>query len=448
MARQSFPESATEITSRVQGQINNATASVGQLTSQAAGAVDQLTNQATASVSQITSQVSSVASDFGFSGTGASVNPNATFLARLSEQFTAAQAEFESRLPADGSFIDKEALDGLTDRLSGSIGSGLNGLSDSIGGVTGAIGDAAGAIGDQVGGIASGIGGLASRFQTELNEGIETAQDAISGASNLSSDISGALNKLTGGNLAGGLQDAASAISGAAGQLNNILSIFRGSNLPEGGEQFLDQSSPVRLAPNNKDDWRVKVNTNWEIFGGNVLFSKLAATGGVVFPYLPTITFSTKANYTSVETVHSNYPFQAYKNSAVDEISISGEFSCETETDAAYWIAATTFFKTATKMFFGTGANSGNPPIICSLSGYGSSVFDRVPVVVKSFTLDLNDSVNYIKCNTFGTSTWVPVLSTITITVSPIYNRTNLRRFNLEDYAKGNLVSRNNVGYL
>ena len=135
-----------------------------------------------------------------------------------------------------------------------------------------------------------------------------------------------------------------------------------------------------------------------------------------------------------------------YKNSTVDDITISGEFTCETETDAAYWIAATTFFKTATKMFFGEGALAGNPPLVCNLTGYGSSVFDKVPVIIKSFSVDLKEDVNYINCNTFETNTWVPVVSTISVVVAPVYNRRRLRKFSLEDYSRGTPAK--GVGYL
>ena len=136
----------------------------------------------------------------------------------------------------------------------------------------------------------------------------------------------------------------------------------------------------------------------------------------------------------------------AYKNSQVDDITIAGDFSAETENDAAYWIAATTFFKTATKMFFGQGPNAGNPPIICNLSGYGASVFNNVPVIVKSFSVELKEDVNYINCNTFGTNTWVPVMSNISIVVQPIYNRERLRKFSLRDYASGKMGT--GVGFI
>jgi len=422
MARKTYPETPAEEAARIQRE---------------SGDPDAITAEQVANNRRLNE---SLTFNFGVSGTGASINPNANFLAQISQKFKEASAEFQSRLPADGSFVDKEKLDGLTDRLSGAAGTALNGATSGVN----ALGD----IGDAVGGAASGLGGLASKFKTTLQSGISSAQNALAGVSNVSSDISGALNKLTGGNLAGGFQQAAGAISGAAGQLNNILSLFRASNLPAGGQLFTTQSAPVKLSPNNKDDWRVRIDTNWDLFGNNPLFSKLASTGGVVFPYLPQITLSTKANYTTVDPTHNNYPFQAYKNSMVDDITITGDFGCETQTDAAYWIAAMTFFKTATKMFFGSSANAGNPPIICTLSGYGASVFNRVPVVIKSFSIDFKDDINYIKCDTFGTATWVPTISTVTVVVAPVYNRTNLRKFNLQEYAKGNLVSGNGIGYL
>jgi hypothetical protein len=140
---------------------------------------------------------------------------------------------------------------------------------------------------------------------------------------------------------------AAGQISAAAGMLNNILSLKRAANLPKGAEAFMKQGEAIKLNVSPKEDWRVRIDCQWNIFN-SPLFERLKQTGGVVWPYLPSITVATKADYTPINTVHSNYTNYAYKGSSVDDIQISGEFSCETASDAAYWIAATTFFKTAT----------------------------------------------------------------------------------------------------
>lgn len=354
-----------------------------------------------------------------------SINPLAKLVATASSSVSQATNAAGGALADAKNLVGKAGLDAKINQLSGGLSSGLNGLT---------------------GGNTS-LSGLASAAQSAVSGAASSLQSVIGSTSNITADIAGGLNKLGAGNLAGGLLQAAAGISSAAGMLNNILSLRRGSNLPAGGELFAKQGAAIKLEPGAKDDWRVRINCRWDIFK-SPLFDLLEETGGVVWPYLPSVTVSTKANYSSIETVHSNQPFYAYKNSQVDDIQISGEFTCETETDAAYWIAATTFFKTATKMFYGESTPAGNPPIVCNLTGYGSSIFDKIPVIIKSFSVDLKDDVNYIKCNTFGTNTWVPVLSTVSVTVTPIYNRVGLRKFSLQQYSKGTMVNSSGVGYL
>lgn len=380
-------------------------------------------------------------------------NPFASLVASISASVSKATNDYQATLP-QVDVVSKASVDNLVNRLGGGIGSTLNGMTAGAGsllsnaqgalngasaGIAGLAGSAQTAMGN-IGGVASSIPGAGN-----IAGGISTLQSTVGSISNATADISGSINKLTGGDLAGGLMSLAGNISKAAGMLNNFLSMTRGANLPAGGESFVTQGQAIKLSPGAKNDWRVRIQCQWNIFN-SPLFKLLENTGGVVWPYTPNITVSTKANYTQIDPVHSNYPFFGYKNSVVEDIQISGEFTCETETDAAYWIAATTFFKTATKMFFGEGDLAGNPPIICNLTGYGSSIFDKVPVIIKSFQVDLKDDVNYIRCNTFGTNTWVPVMSTVSVTVAPVYNRRRLRKFNLKDYASGKAAD--SIGYI
>lgn len=376
-----------------------------------------------------------------------SINPIAQLVASVSDSISKATNEAQSQLPNATSALSKANLDSKISKLSGGIGSGLNGLTGSFGNLTSGISGVAGNVGTALNSAQTAMGGVGNPITSRVGGALSTLQSVAGSTSNITADISGSLNKLTGGNLAGGLQSLAGSISSAAGMLNNVLSLRRGANLPSGAEAFIRQGTAIKLAPGAKNDWRVRITCQWNIFK-SPLFSLLEETGGVVWPYMPNITISTKADYAPINTIHSNYTNWAYKGSMVDDIQISGEFSCETETDAAYWIAATTFFKTATKMFFGQGEFAGNPPLVCNLTGYGSSVFDKVPVIVKGFSVDLKDDVNYIRCNTFGTNTWVPVMSTINVTVSPVYNRQRMRQFNLQDYARGKTADPSGVGYI
>ena len=327
----------------------------------------------------------------------------------------------------------KKAVSSVTNQFGGGFTEGLN---SGMRGLESKVNQLGGGIGSSLNGLTAGGFG-----------DIGTALKGIGSITNIAGDIGRSINGAGIGGAIGAVGGFASAISSGAGQLNNVLSLFRGKNLPASGELFEQRGSFVELQSGNAEDWRVRINCNFGLFGDNA-FGLLQDTNGVVWPYNPSITIATKANYSALDPVHSNYPFQAYKSSSVDDIQISGDFSCETNEDAAYWIQATTFFKASTKMFFGKSTNAGNPPIICNLSGYGPGVLNSIPVVVKSFSVELPEDVNYIKCtssNFKGGATWVPVLSKISVTVAPIYNRSKLRQFSLQEYASGSMSTK---GYI
>jgi len=350
------------------------------------------------------------------------INPLAIAVGAIAVQ-AASQASNENSatVPSQVSESSKQSLDSTVSRLSDGLAEAQRGVSETLGNLDERISD------------------FANDTFGSLTDTVSTFRDTA--------DIAGALDKLTGGNLAGGLSDLASGISKSAGILNDILSLKRGANLPAGADLFQASGPAIKVQPNAKNDWRVKINTNWAIFN-SALFKRLEETGGVVFPFTPQITFSTSASYNEIEPTHSNYPFNAYQNSKIEDIQINANFVNQTERDAEYFIAAMTFFKTATKMFYGQGANVGNPPIICHLSGYGSQMFDRVPVVVTSVNLDLPNDCDYIRYTSGNDTTWVPSDLSLNLSVRPVYNRAQLRQFSLQQYAQGNMISPTGGRYL
>ena len=440
MARKTYPNTPAEEAAR----INAASGDPEGITAQQVANNRKLNESLTASFG------------FGNSSSGPPVNPFASLVAGLSDSIQKTQEADAAQLP--GEFTQAKAeLDAKIAKASGELGSGLNGFTGNVNAAfsqstalannalrgTSALEAATGA-----GGAITGMGGFAAAASSKFSGAVDSLRSVAGSTSNIAADISGTINKLTGGSLAGGLMKVAGQVSSAAGMLNNILSLKRAANLPKGAEAFSKDGEPIKLDVSSKNDWRVRIDCQLNNFDSNI-FERLKLTGGVFCPYLPSITVATKAEYTSINTVHNNYTNYAYKGSSVDDIQISGEFSCETAEDAAYWIAATTFFKTATKMFFGQGDLAGNPPIICILKGYGASVIDNVPVIIKSFSVDLKDDVNYVKCEEFGSTTWVPVLSTVSVTVSPVYTRARMRKFSLQDYSRGSLAeSQGQVGYI
>ena len=252
------------------------------------------------------------------------------------------------------------------------------------------------------------------------------------------------------------------------------------------------------------DDWRVRISLAdkatifYKASGANPnnLMAPLVETNGVIFPYTPSIQVSHVANYSPTTPVHSNYSQQFYTNSEVSDITIGGEFTVQGIDEGKYLLAVIYFFRSATKMFFGSGANAGNPPPIVFLDGYGSHYFPHVPCVITNFTHTMPNEVDYIQIpvttttltestappstpmsvvNTLDnqgmeyapqwgskkatadtkfssyksvtTSTRVPAVSTISITLKPIYSRKNLHdNFNLDAFAAGRLIQTATTG--
>ena len=197
-------------------------------------------------------------------------------------------------------------------------------------------------------------------------------------------------------------------------------------------------------------DWRVSISVP-EVFltGGDILTPLRASstdsawnTGNrMIFPFNPTVLLSHSANYSQVHPTHTNYAFNAYENSQVDAITLTGDFYQENEKDARYWIACLHFLRTATKMFYGNSDPLGNPPVVCRLNGYGKHVLNDIPVVITNFTTDLPVDVDYIECSIDGHQNYVPTQSSITVTLQPQYARRSVAGFSLSAFANGGHIN-------
>jgi hypothetical protein len=238
-----------------------------------------------------------------------------------------------------------------------------------------------------------------------------------------------------------------------------VASIIRKVNagLTAGSQLPLGQLPSQAGWAGGEIDWRVTLSLpSATSYTSSPVLSPLVDSGNkLIFPYTPTVNVTHSASYNTLDTVHSNYPFLAYEHSRVEQISITAEFYNENSRDAEYWVAAVHYFRSVTKMSFGSEtADAGQPPPIVKLNGYGDFVFKDIPVVVKSFTLDLPKDVDYISAKVggqrdeldFGDAKWggkssyAPVKSTMNIVLMPIYSRTQVRKFNLGSFVRGDYV--------
>jgi hypothetical protein len=241
------------------------------------------------------------------------------------------------------------------------------------------------------------------------------------------------------------------------------------SNLFNGGAKGSKNAKApdVYKLPANKQaivhDWRVKLSlpagSGLSYSQDNPLLSILGRTGGMVFPYTPSITVTHNARYQEQSLTHSNYKYYFYEGSDVAAINIVGDFTVQNKDEALYWLASVYFLRSCTKMFFGADPQdlAGNPPPIIYLDGYGDYYFPHVSCVVTSFQHTMPADVDYMEVTydnskltgkyppTTGNQqkvTRVPTMSQFNVTVQPVYSRSNVaNNMSLTQFSRGALIN-------
>lgn len=257
--------------------------------------------------------------------------------------------------------------------------------------------------------------------------------------------------------------------------LDPVANRLQMSGLRPGGRQRFETSDPASVNVQFQDsmqsgysnDWKVRISVGGAVTGmfSQGVMAPLADTNGVIFPYTPDITIAYNTNYSTQRFTHSNFNQLSYENSEVSSISINADFTAQNRSEANYILACIYFFRTATKMFFGQDAGSasaGNPPVLVFLDGYGEHIFKRVPCVITQFNHSMPNDVDYIETDNAqestgdelgffssvsagGTSTRIPTVTKLNVVLQPVYSKRSLAQFNLEDFARGGLVTK---GYI
>ena len=198
----------------------------------------------------------------------------------------------------------------------------------------------------------------------------------------------------------------------------------------------------------------------------NILFP-LYSTNGVLFPYTPSVSTGNVAEYDPSSFIHSNYGYNSYVRSYPKPISITAEFTAQTDDEAMYLLATLHFFRSITKSYFGINPynKAGTPPPVLIFNYLGQYQFNNVPVLVKSFDYTYEANIDYVPVNTSslnsvivenkrvllpqaatGGFTYVPTHLSVTLELDTQYVPIELRNnFNLDEFRTGKLY---NKGYI
>jgi len=189
------------------------------------------------------------------------------------------------------------------------------------------------------------------------------------------------------------------------GLQNNPAAVAAKTSTVTTGTQAAQNSATVGKYIQSKD-WRVKIQLAPAadyLYKSKTpgILQPIKDSDGVIFPYTPTIQLGYTATYDSYDLTHSNYKSYTYKGSAVEQISITADFTAQDTTEANYVLAVMHFFRSVTKMFYGkdNSPQRGTPPPLVYLSGYGAYNFDNHPMVVTSFGYSLPPDIDYISAS-------------------------------------------------
>lgn len=169
------------------------------------------------------------------------------------------------------------------------------------------------------------------------------------------------------------------------------------------------------------------------------------------FPYTPTVTSISSANYSSYDPTHSNFQQRAFEMAANTELTIAAPIVIENEVQARTVLMGMNFFRGAMKMTFGKfEANRGLPPPV--LRFYANNVYKNVPVLIRDFTYNMDADVDYIEFTdgagefSSGDTYRLPVVSNFVLSLTTTYSPKNVREnFTLNKYLSGKLRSQGYV---
>ena len=136
-----------------------------------------------------------------------------------------------------------------------------------------------------------------------------------------------------------------------------------------------------------------------DIYFNDPITQGLKRHRGILFPYQPDITYSASVTYSPYDLTHTNYTFQAYRNTPSPTLQMTTQFASVTDEEGRYTLGVLHFLRSVTKMFFGKKdidqrPTAGTPPPVLRFSAFGEKQFNNIPVVLESFSTTYDSNVD------------------------------------------------------
>jgi hypothetical protein len=188
------------------------------------------------------------------------------------------------------------------------------------------------------------------------------------------------------------------------------------------------------------------------------ILAPLYATGGLMFPYTPSIQVSGDTDWTPHALTHTNYDIYSYQRTPSATITLAGKFTVQNQREGEYALACIHFLRTMGKMYYGeqdsadyndgtasadaaNGSNAGLPPPVLRLRGYGLYMFEDIRCVLKGYSFSFEETMDLVTVQCAGGDIMLPPMFTINVSLLMQQNPTRLRKeFKLDDFRTGALM--------
>lgn len=220
-------------------------------------------------------------------------------------------------------------------------------------------------------------------------------------------------------------------------------------------QEIINQARAVQTDEvlNTSYDWRARLRPkdggadqfySAAVDGGfsDYLLRPIKESNGLIWKHTPNVFVTGSVDYNSPNMQGANYPINTFQSSTPPQLPVTANFTANDIYEARYLLAVFTFLKVATKAYFGDQAvangNYGTPPPVLLFEYLGDHGFNKVPVVVNNYSMQLAEDVDYVPVRVQDTVTYVPTFVNITVNLMPSYTPHKLRRkFDLERLANG-----------
>jgi hypothetical protein len=254
---------------------------------------------------------------------------------------------------------------------------------------------------------------------------------------NLGSSIDSTVSSV--GKTVGSWENKVKSIFSPSGGNNSETGAQTFAAVTEGGITEIKPTAAMKSRPDLRARLRVK---SQDMLTGNIL-SPLVNTGGIMFPYTPSVSYGVSVSYNQSNYTHTNYKQLSYQYSNTNQISITAIFTSQTIQEAQYTLAVWHFLNVVTKSYFGYKnlGKAGVPPPILLFDYMGTHMFNMVPVVVSEFSTEFPTDVDYVFVDTLSAVSKVPVQMSFNITVELQMNPDRVRKeFDLDSFRTGGFI--------